>query len=475
MRINKIKLSNFKSYYGEQEFNFSEGLNIISGKIGTGKTSLYEAFQWILLNNVSDSFSVDEDFILNKKFEFESLKSKSPEIHAKIELEVIAESESKSAITYQISKSNVYVLNEDSYMFSETNTLVSYDEPRTGNAKLIDDYREVQAKLNELFPEKLRRYLLFKGETLNQLIDFSNPVTLEQAVKQISHLPLFTRMTRIINQLINQTDRKYRNKLQANARDQKKFSKLKNDLEIKEKEKEDSKKKFNKAVEDLETLEIKETEYTEKLSFIAGFPDLKEEESRLKYERSKAFDQLEELDKIGKQKFINKWILAKGHPLLDAADVELRKFIQSRLDQIAKNKNQLELGVPGDHLINKMINEKTCLICGTKEKDKPDLVEVLKTHLDVNKEFKNVLSDEIEDLNDKVKDIVRNISFIKNSTLNIIDDLKKHIKNSIFFDIDKNSKKNIDLPHMLVEKKEWEMTISKMGIKNNDVIVIYDN
>ena len=430
MRINKIKLTNFKSYYGEQEFNFSEGLNIISGKIGTGKTSLYEAFQWILLKNVSDSFSIDEDFILNKKFEFESLKSKSPEIHAKIELEVIAESENKSAITYQISKTNVYLLNQGSYIFSETNTLVSYDEPRTGNAKLIDDYREVEAKLDELFPKKLRRYLLFKGETLNQLIDFSNPVTLEQAVKQISHLPLFTRMTRIINQLINQTDRKYRNKLQANARDQRKFSKLNSDIESKEKERKDNEKKLNKAIKDLETLEIKETEYTEKLSFIAGFPDLKVEESRLKYERSKAFDQLEELDKIGKQKFINKWILAKGHPLLDAADVELRKFIQSRLDQIAKNKNQLELGVPGDHLINKMINEKTCLICGTKEKDKPDLVEVLKTHLDVNKEFKNVLSDEIEDLNDKVKDIVRNISFIKNSTLNIIDDLKKHIKNS---------------------------------------------
>jgi DNA sulfur modification protein DndD len=462
MRINKIKLTNFKSYYGEQEFNFSEGLNIISGKIGTGKTSLYEAFQWILLNNMSDSFSVDEDFILNKKFEFESLKSKSPEIHAKIELEVIAESESNSAITYQISKTNVYVLNEDSYMFSETNTLLSYDEPRTGNAKLIDDYREVEAKLNELFPEKLRRYLLFKGETLNQLIDFSNPVTLEQAVKQISHLPLFTRMTRIINQLINQTDRKYRNKLQANARDQKKFSKLKNDLEIKEKEKEDSKKKFNKAVEDLETLEIKETEYTEKLSFIAGFPDLKEEESRLKYERSKAFDQLEELDKIGKQKFINKWILAKGHPLLDAADVELRKFIQSRLDQIAKNKNQLELGVPGDHLINKMINEKTCLICGTKEKDKPDLVEVLKTHLDVNKEFKNVLSDEIEDLNDKVKDIVRNISFIKNTTLNIIDDLKKHIKNSRDIESEKTNcvealKKTEEKINDLVKEKGYQI------------------
>ena len=430
MKINKIKLNNFKSYYGEQEFNFSAGLNIISGKIGTGKTSLYEAFQWILLDDMSDSFSVDEDFILNKKFELESLNSNTSEIDAKIELEVSAENENESKIIYQISKTNIYELKGGSYILSETNTLVSYDEPRTGNSKLINDKREVEAKLNELFPEKLRRYLLFKGETLNQLIDFSNPVTLEQAVKQISHLPLFSRMLKIINLLINQTDRKYRNKLQANTRDQKKFSSFKSDLEAKEKDEISNKIKLKKASDDFDKLENKEKEYTDKLSFIAGFPELREEETKTKYNKNKAFDELEKLDKAGKEKFINKWVLAKGHSLLDAAEIELRKFIDWRQNQIAQNKDQLELGVPGDHLINKMINEKTCLICGTKEKDKPDLVEVLRTHLDDNKKFKNVLSDEIEDLNDKVKDIVRNISFIKNSTSNVNDDLKKHILNN---------------------------------------------
>ena len=303
-------------------------------------------------------------------------------------------------------------------------------ENRTGNSKLINDKREVEAKLNELFPEKLRRYLLFKGETLNQLIDFSNPVTLEQAVKQISHLPLFSRMLKIINLLINQTDRKYRNKLQANTRDQKKFSSFKSDLEAKEKDEISNKIKLKKASDDFDKLENKEKEYTDKLSFIAGFPELREEETKTKYNKNKAFDELEKLDKAGKEKFINKWVLAKGHSLLDAAEIELRKFIDWRQNQIAQNKDQLELGVPGDHLINKMINEKTCLICGTKEKDKPDLVEVLRTHLDDNKKFKNVLSDEIEDLNDKVKDIVRNISFIKNSTSNVNDDLKKHILNN---------------------------------------------
>ena len=51
----------------------------------------------------------------------------------------------------------------------------------------------------------------------------------------------------------------------------------------------------------------------------------------------------------------------------------------------------------------------------------------------------------------------------------------KHIPNAIFFDLDDNSKKDIDLPHMLVDLNEWEKIVSKMGIKKNDKIIVYDN
>ena len=51
----------------------------------------------------------------------------------------------------------------------------------------------------------------------------------------------------------------------------------------------------------------------------------------------------------------------------------------------------------------------------------------------------------------------------------------QHIQNAIFFDLDENSKKNIELPHMMVEIKDWEEILSKMGIKNEDKIIIYDN
>ena len=42
---------------------------------------------------------------------------------------------------------------------------------------------------------------------------------------------------------------------------------------------------------------------------------------------------------------------------------------------------------------------------------------------------------------------------------------KHHIPNAIFFDLDANSQKETDLPHMLTDQNDWEKIVSKMGIK----------
>jgi thiosulfate/3-mercaptopyruvate sulfurtransferase len=52
---------------------------------------------------------------------------------------------------------------------------------------------------------------------------------------------------------------------------------------------------------------------------------------------------------------------------------------------------------------------------------------------------------------------------------------KHHIQNAIFFDLDNNSKKDTNLPHMLVNAVTWEKIVSSMGISKKDEIVIYDN
>ena len=53
--------------------------------------------------------------------------------------------------------------------------------------------------------------------------------------------------------------------------------------------------------------------------------------------------------------------------------------------------------------------------------------------------------------------------------------LDQHIENAIFFDLDKNSKTDTDLPHMLNDIKSWKNIVSDLGIRNEDQIIIYDN
>ena len=86
-----------------------------------------------------------------------------------------------------------------------------------------------------------------------------------------------------------------------------------------------------------------------------------------------------------------------------------------------------------------------------------------------------VTSEWLETNLDKVK-ILDATWFLPNSNKNAEEEFKKnHIKNSIFFNIDKNSKQNSHLPHMLPSTSEWEDIISNLGINNSDHIIIYDN
>ena len=50
----------------------------------------------------------------------------------------------------------------------------------------------------------------------------------------------------------------------------------------------------------------------------------------------------------------------------------------------------------------------------------------------------------------------------------------QHIPESIFFDLDDNSDKNTNLPHMLVDISQWEKIISKMNKDSNYFIKMYN-
>ena len=52
MKINSITIHNFQSYYGEQTIEFGDGLNLIIGNGGKGKSKLFNAFYWVLFGKI---------------------------------------------------------------------------------------------------------------------------------------------------------------------------------------------------------------------------------------------------------------------------------------------------------------------------------------------------------------------------------------------------------------------------------------
>ncbi len=62
MRIINLTINNFRSYYGKNEFTFTDGLTLIIGDNGDGKTTFFDALKWLLdpalekadINNISE-------------------------------------------------------------------------------------------------------------------------------------------------------------------------------------------------------------------------------------------------------------------------------------------------------------------------------------------------------------------------------------------------------------------------------------
>ena len=66
--------------------------------------------------------------------------------------------------------------------------------------------------------------------------------------------------------------------------------------------------------------------------------------------------------------------------------------------------------------------------------------------------------------------------FLPDSGLNAEEEYKKkHIPNSVFFDVNKIADPNNPLPHMIPSKEVFSLMMRNLGVNNHDEIIIYDN
>ncbi|MBR4624647.1 MAG: AAA family ATPase, partial [Alphaproteobacteria bacterium] len=200
MLIKNITVENFQSYYGSQTLEFSNGLNLVIGKGGKGKSKLFNAFYWVLFGKIyitdvgwcatdslpnSAKMSMQKHEFINQKALFDCMVNDSITTSVSLELE-----DDKGKLYSIIHSVQTKRLNDNDIHLTSTwevstNSLkISYD---TNTGTKVDVGDMASFIINNLFPEGIRNYIWFQGESLESLINFRDKETLKNAVKHISY------------------------------------------------------------------------------------------------------------------------------------------------------------------------------------------------------------------------------------------------------------------------------------------------
>ena len=168
MIIKKIIIENFLCYYDTNTFELSEGLNIILGENGEGKTKFFEAVDW-LFNGENREL---ERLVSAKKLEETEIGNT---FQIKISM-TVDQFGNKGIIT----KSFVSKKIKSNECVATGFMIEGIEENNLGERIQIDG----GTLLNRIFPFQIRKYSMFKGEA--ELNIFENESALENLINLFS-------------------------------------------------------------------------------------------------------------------------------------------------------------------------------------------------------------------------------------------------------------------------------------------------
>lgn len=485
MIIKNITIENFRSYYKESSIDIGNGLTLIIGSNGDGKTTLFEAIEW-LFDTVGSFPKADNKYISKKRIS-ELMDSESD--YVRVSMTYVNDgSERLIQKSFKFTKSLSGEISTSNFSYDLYIQQGVEKDLKTG---------EIATRLFERdFPTSIRKYCLFKGE--QNLDIFKNDEAMSYLVETFSQIRDFDPYLSFMENSKAWAEKATDNAIRADRKNSSEAQRLRNlitseekqigELETELRNKRDEAINFQTLLEDLEKNKEASSLLVDTNSRLASLKAQKEQVQR-ELNENYTFRLLDDM-----------WILMgyesiaeEYRDLVGRLDKEQRKQ-QSKYDQevgakkvIAQINRDLSHGhvplainIPDENTMREMLDEEFCKICGRPAPKGSEpyifMKKRLETYLasleseeekevEVEPLFKNAFIKELYDrysvLHNNMKFLNRLNGFIDNG---IRENLKKH-------DIIDSLSSNIEQ----AEERKKQILAQTDGLSEDELVSAYNN
>lgn len=366
MIIKDIKIRNFRSYYGSNHLSLSKGLTLVIGDNGDGKTTLFEALEWLFNTTGQDQ----KDSHISEKRKSELEIGESDEVSVSITFEHDGEKEIEKSFTFErISEDNIRTKD---YKF------VGYFIDGAERRSIIGD-----RLLNMCFEPVIRKYCLFKGE--NELNVFDNDTALKTLVDTFSGIREFDNLVELTSSFEQSSARAANQELQNDKKVSNQAKELNAQLN-------DVTTDIHSIKTELNQKKISINDFSEKLELLEKnqetserYQAIKERIKGLKDKRAKLvacslceystnlLDEywiLRSFPAIVKEFSAKVSALDKEKRRLDKQETERRAMAEgerkaiSKIQKLANDAVPLPWNLPDEATMQEMIDDEICKVCG---------------------------------------------------------------------------------------------------------------
>ena len=460
MLIKNITIENFQSYYGSQTLEFSEGLNIIIGNGGKGKSKLFNAFYWVLFGKIyitdigwcsTDGLPYSTKMAMNR-FDFINRKALSEvSLGQDVRTSVQIELEDDQGCIYELERSVTAKrtefenwLSPNAWDVADNLLKISFDT--NNGTKILTDVLATD-KIADLFPEGIRDYIWFQGESLDNLINFRNKDTLKAAVKHISYFPYYEKLSDIISKSKTKIEKLESTKRSANNKNNQQVKSLLSAIDTLRFKLEKEVENKDKIETNISTIQIALNEDEGKMTGLANFTSLVNEYNKCEISIKDVLNQLTTIDNYQRNQVPNLWILRGINPYVEKCD----DIIRNHTDEQNTVPEKKYLDNPGRAKLEEIIADEQCFVCGSDVKENSAQFNWIKNRLKEQEDYLKELEDYRNSLefNKQFERFIGSIQDYPNSLRISINSIEKQ-----YSDSEDKIEKLLSQKKQLLEKKK---------------------